>query len=519
MIGDAGIASTRGLSTTYLASSRILVLAALLGTAPAFAQSTWRIIPSISIAETLTDNVRLAPDSQKDSDVITQISPGVQVEGTTGRLRLNFNYRATGLLYAKNSDSNDIQNYFDGSGTFEAVRNWLFVDARASVTQQSFSAFGSQGSIAPENINSNRAETLAYQISPYVRGRFTPNIDYNLRYTLTGTKVQGNNVGDSQVEDWLGTITGPPIARGLEWSGTAQYTIAHPGEGRDVSSQRAFGSLGYRFGPQIRTSLRAGWESNDYASTNNDSGVYYGAELQWVPTDRTQIHALTEHRPFTNTHTFTFQHRTRLTSWQLSDSKSVTTGPAQLALARLGTAFDLLFNVLATSIPDPVARTAEVNRQLQQSGIPRDLQLATTFVTSRVIVQRARQASVAILGVRNTVTLGASLVESRSIDTGAPFVDDFSTTSEIEQKSFIASWAHQLSAITTANLIGTYVRSTGASGSGPETTEKSARFLLNHQFSPKTTGSVGLRYIRFDSSTAEDFREKAVTASVLVTFY
>jgi uncharacterized protein (PEP-CTERM system associated) len=203
----------------------------------------------------------------------------------------------------------------------------------------------------------------------------------------------------------------------------------------------------------------------------------------------------------------------------LSDSKSVTTGPAQLALARLGTAFDLFFNVLATSIPDPVQRTAEVNRQLQQAGIPRDLQLATTFVTSRVIVQRARQASLALLGVRNTVTVGATLTESRAVDTGGSFVDDFATTSEVEQRSLVASWAHQLSAITTANLTGMYTRSTGASGTGPETTEKSARFVLNHQFSPRTTGSLGLRYIRFDSTTADDFREKAITASVLVRFY
>jgi len=523
MIGDVGIARTSRLSSHHVASSRILVLAALLGTAPAFAQSTWRIIPSISVGETLTDNVRLAPDSRKESDVVTQIGPGVQVDGTTGRLKLNFNYRASALLYAKNSDANDLQNYFDGSGTLEAVQNWLFVDARASVTQQSFSAFGSQGNIASENINPNRAETLAYQISPYVRGRFTPNIDYNVRYTRSGTAVLGNSPANSQgtswTDDWTGTLTGPPLTRGLEWSATAQYTLAHAGEGRDASARRAFGSLAYRFDPQVRVGGRLGWESNDYASTDNNSGVTYGAQLDWVPTDRTRVNALTEHRPFTNTHSFTLQHRTRLTSWLLSDSKSVTTGPAQLALARVGSAFDLFFNVLATTIPDPIERTAEVNRQLAQAGITRDLQLATTFITSRVIVQRARQASVAILGVRNTVTLGASFTESRAVDTGAAFVDDFATTSEVEQRSLTASWAHQLSAITSANLIGTYTRSTGASGSGPETTEKSARFFLNHQFSPRTTGSVGLRYIRFDSTTADDFREKAITASLLVTFY
>jgi uncharacterized protein (PEP-CTERM system associated) len=519
MIGDGGIASTSRPGSHPVASSRILVLAALLVIAPAFAQSTWRITPSISVAETLTDNVALAPDSRKQSDLITQISPGVQVQSTSGRLRFNADYRANALLYAKSSSNNDVQNYLNATGTLELVPSRVFIDANAGITQQSFSAFGTQANLAPENINNNRAETFSYGISPYMRGSLGTTADYQLRYSLSGSKVPGRSLAAGQVEDWFGSVTGRPVPYGFEWALNGQYSIVHPGEGRDVSSRRAYGSVGYRFDPQIRVAARAGWESNDYAGTNNASAATYGAQLDWVPTDRTRVSALAEHRPFTNTHQINFTHRTRLTSWILSDSKTVTSLPAQLAVGRLGTAFDLLFNVLASNFPDPVERTAEVNRRLQQSGIPRDLQLATTFVNSRVIVQRVRQASVAILGARNTVTLAATLTDDSAVDRGAPLNDDFSTTNEIEQRSLSASWAHQLSGLTTANLMGTYVRSTGASGSGPETTEKSARFLLNHQFSPKTTGSLGLRYIRFDSTTAEDFREKAITASLFVTFY
>ena len=518
MIGAAGIESSRRLRTDHVACSRILVLAALLGTAPAFAQ-TWRIVPSISVAETLTDNVSLAPDNRKQSDLITQVSPGVNVQKTSGRLKLNLNYRATGLFYAKNSDQNDIQNYLDAAGTLEAVENWLFVDASANVSQQAFSAFGAQSNLATENINANRAETLTYRVSPYVRGRFGNTADYELRYSLSGSKVRGNELGETTVEEWGGRITGRESPMGFGWALGASYNVAHADEARDVSSRRVNGSLSYRFDPQVRVSALAGWESNNYSTTNDSSAATYGAQLEWTPTERTRINALAERRPFTNTHQIGITHRTRLTAWQFSDSKSVTTLPAQLTVAQLGTAFDLLFNALATRFPDPIQRAAEVDRQLRLNGIPRDLALATAFLSSQAFVQRARQLSVAILGVRNTVTLAASLVESRAIETGSPLAGDFSTTSEVEQRSLTANWAHQMSAVTTMNLLATHTRSKGASGTGPETTEKSARLLLTHQLSPKTSGTIGLRYIRFDSTTADDFREKAITGTLLVRFY
>ena len=43
---------------------RVLLLAGVIGTGPANAE-TWRITPSLSAAETVTDNVNLAPNGLK----------------------------------------------------------------------------------------------------------------------------------------------------------------------------------------------------------------------------------------------------------------------------------------------------------------------------------------------------------------------------------------------------------------------------------------------------------------------
>jgi uncharacterized protein (PEP-CTERM system associated) len=536
MIGAAaGLRSNTRCRTDLVVCTRLVALAALLSAGPSFAQLTpgstsgqlgggssgvpsWRIVPTISISETLTDNVALAPDNRKESDLITRISPGVRLEKPAGRLKLNLNYQMQGLLYANNSDSNDIQNYLNASGTLEAIRNWFFIDARANISQQVLSPFGVQSNVATENINQNRAETLAYQLSPYIKGRMGATTEYQLRYTYSASSVRGSTLGDTQVQDMVGLISGRPNPYGFGWTLNASYQGIHTDGSRDVNARRVGGSVLHQFTPQFRTSLLGGWESNNYSTSGETSSATYGVQAEWLPTDRTRVNALAERRPSIDTHQFSFSHRSRRTAWHFSDFKSVTTLANQLNLGQVTTAFDLFFNALTSQFPDPLARAAAVERLLQQSGIPRDLAVATFFVTSRAIVQRSRQASVALLGVRNTVTLAGTLTDSRSLESilGAP--DEFSRTAEIEQRSLTASWAHQLSPLTSFNLIGTQTRSTGGSGSGAETTQNTVQLLLTHRFGPKTFGTLGARYINFDSGVADDFREKALTGSFVVTF-
>src|SRR2546423_15691081 len=85
---------------------RVLLLAGVIGPASASAE-TWRIAPSLTVAETLTDNVNLAPDGLKRSDLITQIVPGIRIDGTGARLKLNLNYQMNNILYARESSQNN----------------------------------------------------------------------------------------------------------------------------------------------------------------------------------------------------------------------------------------------------------------------------------------------------------------------------------------------------------------------------------------------------------------------------
>src|SRR5687768_16896416 len=265
---------------------QVFVLVGVMGAGPASGQ-TWRVTPSIGVAETLTDNVDLAPGGLKRADLITQVTPGISVEHTGGRVKANLNYRMSGLLYARSSGRDEIQNYLDASATAEAVSNWLFIDARAGITQQPISAFGAQPLGTNENINTNRAETLTYRLSPYIKGQLGSTADYQLRYSTTGTSTRGNRLTNAQVEDWLGTLKSVTNAAGFGWALDATRQTLRSDVIRNAETTALRGSLIYQFDPQLRATALGGWETNNYSAAGTQSAATYGARMEWMPTDRT----------------------------------------------------------------------------------------------------------------------------------------------------------------------------------------------------------------------------------------
>jgi uncharacterized protein (PEP-CTERM system associated) len=61
---------------------------------------TWRIEPSISAQETVTNNVDLLPNDTRQSDWITQLTPGLHITEKGVRTRLNALFSLPVLLYA-----------------------------------------------------------------------------------------------------------------------------------------------------------------------------------------------------------------------------------------------------------------------------------------------------------------------------------------------------------------------------------------------------------------------------------
>ena len=479
----------------------------------------WRIVPSISTDLTYTDNVRLV-NSNKQSDLVTRLAPGILVEGRGGHVTGSFDFRWQQYAYLNDSQRNNQQKSLKANGKVELIDQWLYVDGAGSISQQPVSAFGTQ--VANNDLlNSNRTEASSYQWSPYIQGRLWNAADYTLRFTGSRTKSdQGElSVGSGNTSRaWSGRLAGDTSLASLGWSVDFQRQQQNRSTARDTESKRVTGSLQYMVDPQVRLRGTLGRESDDYGSTQSQSRTVRGLGVEWAPTERTNISLNKEKRSFGDSYNASFKHRTALTAWMFSQSRNINT-PSDQNFTTLSSAFDLLNLQLTSSIPDPITRAQQVNLLLQQAGIPPDAQAFGSIVTSRIYIARRREASFILTGSTNIVTLSADRSDNQSLGTGGSIADDFTLSPNIQQSGFTTSWAHKLSPDTAVTLNGRRSRNTG-SASNLDTRVNSLSLLLTTKLGPKTSATVGLRRTHSDSesATANSYDEQALTGSLFVTF-
>ena len=476
----------------------------------------WVITPSINLEGTYTDNVNLSP--VKKSDFVTKLNPGIALDGKTGRATANLNYQWQHYDYAHNSVPAGNQRSLTARGQVELVEQWLFLEGSHNISQQSVSAFGTQ-SVGNESRTTNRSETAAYSISPYIQGRFANEVDYQLRYSGSRTRSDSGALAGGTAATtgaWTGKIAGATPLAVLGWSLNLNRQTIRNTNGLDSSSNNAFGTLTYQIDPQIRLSARAGRESDNFTAGVSQKRTTSGLGLDWAPTERTSVSFKKDRNAAGKGHSIDFAHRTALTAWKYSDSRSVTIPTPQMAMARTGTAFDLVYRQLESSFPDPVARAAEANRQLAQAGIGADLPIFGSLMTSQAFIQRRQQASVAFMGANNTVVLAFDRSNSERMGTGIGLADDFAANADIRQSGFNASWAHKLTPEAALTLNAGSSRSSGSSGL--ETSNRAWSLLLTTQLGAKTSASVGLRQTRFSSTAATGYDEQALTGAMKLKF-
>jgi uncharacterized protein (PEP-CTERM system associated) len=194
---------------------------------PAHAEN-WRITPSIGVNETLTDNLFLT-STNRTSDLVTGITPGISIDGKGGRASLRLNYGLTQNLYARESSQNNLQHALERRRYARGHRR--LVVHRRDRNDLTAVPFGVPAvSPSDANINNNQTETAYYSISPYIRGRFLSSTEYLLRYTASTTRADSPQVSDTTTSQWLGRINGNTRWGPLSWSldassNSTQYDI------------------------------------------------------------------------------------------------------------------------------------------------------------------------------------------------------------------------------------------------------------------------------------------------------
>jgi len=478
------------------------------------ATQTVSVTTRVSVTETLTNNVALSSTNAK-SDQVTEVSPGIHLNINGARLKTYLDYSLTHVDYAQGSASNHNQNALNTFGTLEAVDNWAFLDFSGNISQQTISAFGTQ-STDNTAVNANRTEVATYNLSPYVKGRLGDAANYEARFTRSVSSSDSAAVSNTATSNSVVKVSNASAYRSLGWTADLSRQQASYSAGRTTEANIYSMGLTYELTPQVKLSATTGQESNNYTSLDKQSYSTHTMGLDWAISEATKLSAQTGKRSFGNTHNVSFEHRTARTVWRFSDLKDVSTNPNQNNTGSVGNYYDLFYNQLEGSGLTAAERAQKVNALLQQYGLSANTPVVNSFLTSAISVQRSQNVSLALLGVRDTITFLLTRTENNRLDTVSNVVDNLSDGTTVIQNGFSINYSHRLTPDYSLGMVLSRQKTIGNTTTD-ETTLNSFNVNLSGKVGKNSAASLGLRRVVSDN-VATPYTENAVTGNLNVQF-
>ena len=473
------------------------------------------IVPSVSVTETLTNNVALSSSATAQSDQVTEIRPGIHLNIDGARLKTYLDYSLDHIEYAQGTSASRNLNALNTFGTLEAVDNWAFIDFSGNISQQAVSAFGTQ-STNNTAINSNSTEVSTYNLSPYIKGRFGDFANYQARVSRAVSSSGSAAVSNTASTNSVVTVSNASAFRSLGWSANWSRLQASYSAGRATEDDNYSLGLTYAVTPQLNLSANAGQESNNYTTLDKQNYSTHSVGVNWALSETTKFSALTGKRSYGDTHNVSFEHRTARTVWLYSDSRDVVVTPSQSGLGSIGNVYGLL-NSLYAYVTDPIERAALVNNYLTTNGLSPNTPVISNLLTTSVSLQHSQNLSFALLGIRDTVTFLLNRTDSSQLDSLSNSFDSLSNSSAIVQNGLSVNYSHRLTPDYSLGALLSRQVTTG-NAAGQQTTLKSLNVNLTGKLGQKSAASLGLRHVVSDSLAAPSYTETAVIGNLNVQF-
>ena len=458
----------------------------------------WSGTSSLTLSETYTSNVNIGSAGDEQDEFITQINPAITLSGRGRGLQLDFSYNMQNLLYARNDDRNATFHQLRAHALATLVENALFVDMASSVNQQAIS-LRERAPTDNLTISSNRTDTIASHISPYLRHAFGDVATTELRYGYD--KVYYDATGaDSESNSYSATISSGVTFKTFPWSlGYSRQQIHASGQQAQTPSARFemySANLNYVASRKLTFTTAGGYENNDYetsAARQKPGGAFWNAGLIWGPTSRTSLQASYGKRFFGNNYAFGANHMTRRSTWRLSYAENVT---AVNLLQPESRVFMIADASTGNIFVDP------------QTGLPILATVIIPTLTSDVYVSKHWQASLGYQLKRNNFSL--LLFNERRF---------FERTDELQRfNGGNALWGLQLAPHSRASL-NTGWQHIEYSLDGQVDDFWHAGMTLSHDIQDRVKGAIELYHsTRNSSKPANEFSDNRVVARLTMTF-
>jgi len=426
------------------------VFAVILGAyqTPVFALE-WILRPSLNVEQVYSDNIRLT-DTNKQSALVTEVRPGISINGSSPISQFDLNYSAQALYNAQGDSGLDVNNQLQMNTDYELVRDRLFVESSSSISQQNVS----NRQTASDNISggNNTSTVSTFKLSPYWRPHFQGFADGEFRVTYDKVSSKG---GESSLSDTSSFSQNINLNSGndfslFSWSLLFNNSERSNSDSEDVSFQDSQAEVRYAIGREWSVFAQAGQSSNSFASNSDSSnnGISYTFGGQWQPSQRFRVEAgygnnrfvTVEVSPFNRLHwttTYTnndiglntgdtwntnLNYTTRRSIWNLSYSEDTVT-TQQLLLNQA------IFETTDDPLQNPV-----------NSGVLRDTRLQT--LTDEVFITKTAALSVSFRTGKSDVSVNVS----KTLRTFEQSGDDEDVS------SLSASWNWQFTRRSSSNL-------------------------------------------------------------------
>lgn len=473
--------------------------AALLVVLPAQAQ--WRVTPSLSITETLTDNANRG-SAQRNARLITEVNPGISVYGQNEYVQLNANADASLFGYIGGGRGSSRRNrlQYNAAGRLKVIDEFMYVDASANSSTQAISAFGLLGQEARYN-SENAVDVSTWSISPNIHQRFGNFANATLRYTLNGVEADRSRYGSSTAHGPQFDLTSGRSWKNLGWNLRYARQDVDNKQFADTFSENALFSMHYGLSRTLRLTASAGYDRFDFDSLGgNTEGRSWSAGFAWRPTSRTKLEVAGGRHFLGKTGSLLASHRTRHGYTTLSYSDEVTTTRSQFSLPQAIDTASMLDALFAATIPDPFARRQAVDAYLYNTGLPGSLAQEVNYLTNRYFRQKlARAATVYNWRTHSTVvSLFASeriALSSSEADSGLLGSQLFALNNNVRQVGFNAAHSYRLNSKQTATAGLTVTRSRALS-TDIERDNQTLSMGVQQIFSRQLQGVVELRHSR-----------------------
>lgn len=484
--------------------------------APALAAEL-RFTPTLTLRETYSDNIRLAPTGNEQSSFVTEVMPGFAVNGLGRRSQFQATYQARGVTYSNDVGSSNLQNYLNARGTAQLVDDLLFIDGTANITNLSTSPYGPQALNSSYAIN-NRSEVRTYSISPYVRQRYGSVAQAEARYTHQGLSSDTPGFSNYNTDLLNLFVNSGEAFRLVSWDVTASRRHSSYSSLSSVDNDYLNGVLRYKLTDQFSLTGSAGYERYTYQSINDGPrGASWSVGFDWRPSSRTSLAATAGRRFFGNTYSLNGVHRSRYTTWNISYNEDITTTQQQLVDSGSISTTAFLDQVFSATIADATARAQAVEAFIRATNLPATLANPNAGLSNRFFLQKRLQGSVALNTGKSTVLVSVYNTLRRPQTSVSDNAGLFTASNQLfidesRQRGVSGLWNLRLTPSTSMNLNARYYRTTSLLSN--RTDDNTLVTLgLSHQLSPKTTGTVELRrYQGSYSQTGTDFRENAISA-------